>query len=98
MVIKKPKEWFDKNERLNKDHDLKVGDRLYHQGLSYQKTNEPWIVIDIKKDSKNYHGSIHIRREAYICSYEVVRDDPNYNNNFDNYCYDNWKRFFRLIT
>ena len=96
--IRKPKEWFDKNERLNVNHDLKVGDRIYHQGMSYQKVDEPWIVISIKKSTEDCHGFVDVKREAYICSYEEVTDDPDYNDNFENYCYNNWKRFFRLIT
>lgn len=94
---KKPKEWFDKNEKLNKDHILKIGDKLYHEGFSWQKTDEPWIVISIKEghDISN-HGSILIKREASEVDINT-KDMDLFNANYEHYCYYNWQRYFRII-
>jgi len=96
-VNKKPKEWFDKNERLNKDHILKVGDRLYHQGFPWQNTDEPWVVVDIREGyTRDDHGSILIKREASDVDFNT--DDLDlFNANYESYCYYNWRPFFRII-
>lgn len=96
---KKPKEWFEENERLNKDHILKVGDRLYHEGFSWQKTDEPWIVVSIREGyTRDDPGSIIIKREAGpFMDYDSTSDYDEYNPNYEDYCYYNWKRYFRII-
>ena len=94
MIIKrKPKEWFDKNERLNADYNIQVGDRLYVSGSS-----DVWLVLKIDEgfDIED-HGSILIKKESYTSTYTNIYDDPEFNNYYESYVHFGWQRWARII-
>lgn len=94
MTIKrKPKEWFDKNERLNADYTIQVGDRLYVSG-----SNNVWNVVEINQGYNiEDHGSILIKKESYTSTYTNIYDDPEFNNYYESYVYFGWQRWLRVI-
>lgn len=90
---RKPKEWFDKNERLNDDYTIQVGDRLYVSG-----SNDVWLVLKINEGYNiEDHGSILIKKESYTSTYTNIYDDPEFNNYYESYVHFGWQRFCRII-
>jgi hypothetical protein len=88
---RKPKEWLDKNERLNADYTIQVGDRLYVSG-----SNDVWVVAEIIEgfDIED-HGSILIIKEKDYSNYVPLGELDS--NTYEHYVHFGWQRLFRII-
>ncbi len=89
---RKPKEWFDKNERLNADYTIQIGDRLYVSG-----SNNVWIVTEIIEgyDIED-HGSILLIKEDVTYSSHIPLGELD-NNTYEHYVHFGWQRLFRIV-
>jgi hypothetical protein len=99
MMMKKPKEWYDKNSRVNENYHLKLGDRVRDdQGREgtvsdiNPYTDEQWEEHGPLTISD--HGSITISLDhKYDGSPRVDGDDIEE----EHWCLINWHRFLRRI-
>lgn len=89
---RKPKEWFDKNEKLNADYTIQVGDKLYVSG-----SNNLWIVAEIIEGYNiEDHGSILLRKEDVNYSSHIPLGEVD-NNTYLYPVYFGWQRWARII-
>jgi hypothetical protein len=89
---RKPKEWFDKNERLNANYTIQIGDRLYVNG-----SNDVWIVVEIIEGYNiEDHGSILLRKEQIVPSNYIPLGEVD-NNTYLHPVYFGWQRWARII-
>jgi hypothetical protein len=74
--------WWDKNERVNADKDLKLGDTVTDADKNIG------VVVKIVPASEDFHGVIYVWQ----------RDRFNYgDDNCEHYSADSWKRHLRIV-
>jgi hypothetical protein len=92
-IKRKPKEWFDKNEKLNVNYTIQLGDKLYVSG-----SNDIWVVVEINEGGDiEDRGSILIKKEFYNSTYTNIYNDPEFNNYYESYVHFGWQRWARII-
>jgi len=83
-------QWCDKNERLNQDHALKVGDRVYDGGQNERIYGMPsanrGVVTDVRMPES---GILTISDHGTVT---VLLDSGHE----EHYCLINWKRYLRI--
>lgn len=95
LRMSKQKEWFEKNKKLNKDHVLKIGDRLVLSPQPLEK-DLVWVVIDILEGFDiEEHGFITLRKESSPST--IDEDHPDFNDHCCHYIYFGWQEFFRIV-
>jgi hypothetical protein len=76
------KVWQSKNERLNKDKEVKLGMRV--------QQDDGWIgvVVKIVPSTEDFHGTIYVWQEERM---EYGAD------NCEHFCHNNWKTHLRIL-
>lgn len=89
-IMKKPKEWYDKNLRLNQNHILQIGDRV----RDYQdREGEIIKIYPHSEEDWLEHGPLTVEDHGSIT---VLLDNPiPYDK--EHWCLIDWHRCLRRI-
>lgn len=84
MKSKDKQQWMEKNLRLNKDRELKIGDRV----VDCDSYKGVVVKVELLPEGDDHTGTVYVWQEG---RYGYGSD------NCEHYCLENWHGFLRII-